>query len=115
MAAPQPAGHLFQSRRHLAHFVERHGLLRIVCGAGAPISQYDEILVDPDACVRTAMGAALDILAKTIRPDLLMLERVRALTSRTGENPADAAHNQAQIASVIESFIGEALQINVKG
>lgn len=59
-------------------FIERHGFLRIACSAGAPISQYDEILADPDACVRTAMGTALDILAKTIGPDLVMFERVRA-------------------------------------
>jgi CelD/BcsL family acetyltransferase involved in cellulose biosynthesis len=58
--------------------VENHGLVRIACGAGSPISQYDEILVDPEACIRTAMSAALDVLVKTIRPDLIMFERVRA-------------------------------------
>jgi CelD/BcsL family acetyltransferase involved in cellulose biosynthesis len=58
--------------------VERFGPIRIACGAGAPISQYDEILVDPEACVRTAMSVALDVLKKTVRPDFVMFERVRA-------------------------------------
>lgn len=44
-----------------------------------------------------------------------MLERVRMMTPRAGENPVDLAQTQAQMAGVIESFISEALHINVKG
>ena len=60
-------------------FVERHGLLRIACGAGAPISQYDDILVDPQACDQNRHdehGAGRS--GKMVRPDLVMFERVRA-------------------------------------
>ena len=58
--------------------VERRGLVRVACGAGAPISQYDEILLDPDADAKAALGAALDALRQSVRPDLVLLERVRA-------------------------------------
>lgn len=43
-----------------------------------------------------------------------MLERVRSIIGRT-DSPAEAAQIQAQAAGVIDSFINEALQINVKG
>lgn len=58
--------------------VERHGLVRVARGAGAPVSQYDEILVDPDCDLDAAFAAARDALKRSARPDLLLVERVRA-------------------------------------
>lgn len=58
--------------------VERRALVRVVSGAGAPINQYDEILIDPGTDPKVALGFAIDLLTKTLRPDLLLLERVRA-------------------------------------
>lgn len=43
-----------------------------------------------------------------------MLDRVRSIIGRT-DSSAEAAQIQAQAAGVIDSFINEALQINVKG
>ncbi len=59
-------------------FVERRGLFRVASGAGVPIAQYDDVLVDPDYDPATVFKAALDMLADTIRPDVVSLERVRA-------------------------------------
>lgn len=59
-------------------FVKRRGLFRVASGAGAPIGQYDEILLDPDFDGKAAIRAAIDMLANTVRPDLISLERVRA-------------------------------------
>jgi len=62
-------------------FIERRGLFRVASGAGVPIGQYDEILLDPDYDGEAALTAALDALADTVRPDLVSLERVRADSS----------------------------------
>lgn len=59
-------------------FIERRALVRIARGAGVPISQYDEILVDPAFDKKAAFAAALDALRDTVRPDLVLLEGVRA-------------------------------------
>ncbi len=59
-------------------FVERRGLFRVASGAGVPIAQYDDVLVDPDYDPAPVFKAALDMLADTIRPDVVSLERVRA-------------------------------------
>ena len=58
--------------------VERKGLVRIARGAGAPFAQYDEILLDPETEGPAALAAAIDALDRSIRPDLFLLERVRA-------------------------------------
>ena len=58
--------------------VERRGLIRVVVGAGTPIGQYDEILIDPDTDVKAALKEALRALSEAVRPDLVLLERVRA-------------------------------------
>lgn len=58
--------------------LERRGLLTVALGAGAPITQYDEILLDPDHDAADALAAASDALAASDRPDLVHLERVRA-------------------------------------
>ncbi len=58
--------------------IERHGFVRVARGAGAPITQYDEILVDPETDTSAALAAALDVLRETVRPDLVYLEQVRA-------------------------------------
>ncbi len=58
--------------------VGRRRPLRVARGAGAPITQYDEVLLDPDAESAPALEAALDALSKSMRPDLVLLERVRA-------------------------------------
>lgn len=44
-----------------------------------------------------------------------MIERVQGLNQRSQDNPAESLRNQNQIAGVIETFINETLQINVKG
>lgn len=56
---------------------ERRALLRVVRGAGSPVSQYDDILIDPEVDPEAAMAAALDALTRALRPDLVLLERVR--------------------------------------
>ncbi len=58
--------------------VERHALFRVARGAGTPIGQYDELLIDPAANAAAALRAALDGLRAAVRPDLVLLERVRA-------------------------------------
>jgi CelD/BcsL family acetyltransferase involved in cellulose biosynthesis len=58
--------------------VARRGLFRIACGAGSPIGQYDDILLDPDYDGQAALTAALDTLKETVRPDVVSVERVRA-------------------------------------
>jgi CelD/BcsL family acetyltransferase involved in cellulose biosynthesis len=58
--------------------VERRALVTIASGAGSPIGQYDEILLDPDYDAAVALAAALDALKAKLRPDLIFLENVRA-------------------------------------
>jgi CelD/BcsL family acetyltransferase involved in cellulose biosynthesis len=58
--------------------VEQCGLFRIASGAGSPIGQYDEILLDPGQDAAEAFATALRTLSATVRPDLVSLERVRA-------------------------------------
>ncbi len=58
--------------------IERRMLFRIARCAGAPIGQYDDILLDPEADDEAVLKPALDALKETMRPDLLILERVRA-------------------------------------
>lgn len=58
--------------------IRRHGLFRVAAGAGAPIAQYDEVLIDPDYDGEPAVTAAIDVLKDHVRPDLVSLERVRA-------------------------------------
>lgn len=67
------------------------------------------------AAMQEETSVADDKLRTLQRAHESMLERVRAMTSRLGDGPAEAAQGQAQVAGVIESFINEALQINVKG
>jgi CelD/BcsL family acetyltransferase involved in cellulose biosynthesis len=59
-------------------FTERCGFLRIARGAGAPIGQYDDALLDPVCDARDVAASALEALRREIRPDLIVLERVRA-------------------------------------
>ena len=58
--------------------VEQRGMVRVARGAGAPVGQYDEILVDPDCDLAGAWKAAVEALTATAGPDLICLERVRA-------------------------------------
>ncbi len=57
---------------------ERRAAFKIARGAGAPIGQYDDILLDPDTDGEAALKAALAALREAVRPDLVLLERVRA-------------------------------------
>jgi CelD/BcsL family acetyltransferase involved in cellulose biosynthesis len=68
--------------------VEQVGFVRIARGAGAPVCQYDEVLLDPGCDPATTWKAATDALATTVRPDLICLERVRgdsALSAALGD------------------------------
>jgi CelD/BcsL family acetyltransferase involved in cellulose biosynthesis len=58
--------------------IERQATFKIARGAGAPIGQYEDILLDRDADGAAALRSALDALGEAIRPDLVLLERVRA-------------------------------------
>jgi CelD/BcsL family acetyltransferase involved in cellulose biosynthesis len=58
--------------------IERRMLATVATGAGAPIGQYDEFLLDPEYDAETAMKVAIEALVETARPDFLFLERVRA-------------------------------------
>ncbi len=58
--------------------VTRRGPFRIASGAGSPIGQYDEVLLDPDYDGETALSEALAALSRSVGPDLIFLERVRA-------------------------------------
>ena len=58
--------------------IERRALVTVATGAGGPIGQYDEILIDPDYDASEVFAAALEALKANFRPDLLVLERVRA-------------------------------------
>ena len=58
--------------------IRRRGLVRVAAGAGAPITQYDDVLLDPDYDGEAVLKAAMDALRSTLRPDLVSLERVRA-------------------------------------
>jgi CelD/BcsL family acetyltransferase involved in cellulose biosynthesis len=64
--------------------VERRGLIRVAQGAGAPISQYDDVLLDPDCDADAALEVALAAIAENLGPDLIMLERVRADSALRG-------------------------------
>jgi hypothetical protein len=57
--------------------VEQVGFVRIARGAGAPVGQYDEVLLDPDCDPTATWKAATDALTAAVRPDLICLERVR--------------------------------------
>ena len=58
--------------------VERNAVLRIARGAGSPVGQYDDILLDPDCDPAAAYRAATEALMRAARPDVIVLERVRA-------------------------------------
>jgi CelD/BcsL family acetyltransferase involved in cellulose biosynthesis len=58
--------------------VVRRPFFTIAVGAGAPIGQYDDILLDPACDGAAAWSAALAALTETVRPDVVCLERVRA-------------------------------------
>jgi CelD/BcsL family acetyltransferase involved in cellulose biosynthesis len=58
--------------------VERKGLVRVARGAGSPFGQYDEIVLDPDCDAAEAFAIAGEVLMRKARPDLVVLERVRA-------------------------------------
>ena len=59
-------------------FIDRTPLVRIARSAGAPIGQYDEMLLDPDCDGAHAFAAATEALTRTARPHLILVERVRA-------------------------------------
>jgi len=58
--------------------IERRGFIKVVRGAGAPIGQYDDVLIDHECDVTELFSIAYESLKESLRPDLLMLERVRS-------------------------------------
>jgi CelD/BcsL family acetyltransferase involved in cellulose biosynthesis len=91
--------------------LKRRALIRVATGAGAPFSQYDEVLLrpgtDPDAAMKTALAA----LSKAVRPDLIFLERVRADSALNaclaGKTPTAAveAAPYADLSQGVEAFM----------
>ena len=57
--------------------LSRRGPLRLVGGAGGPIAQYDEVLVDPDCDAPAVLRAAIEAARAKLRPDVLMFDHVR--------------------------------------
>jgi CelD/BcsL family acetyltransferase involved in cellulose biosynthesis len=57
--------------------VKRRAWATVIAGAGAPIAQYDDILLDPACDASAAVDCALDTLIGTFRADFIVLERVR--------------------------------------
>jgi len=58
--------------------IERRLLFRVARCAGAPLGQYDDILLDPDVDGVAAFAVALHVLRSQVRPDLAVIERTRA-------------------------------------
>ena len=58
--------------------MERRGPLRVARGAGTPIGQYDDALLEPGTEPHDIAARALDAVTRDIGPDLIVLERVRA-------------------------------------
>ena len=58
--------------------VSRKNPVRIVSGAGAPITQYDDMLLDPDCNRRDALSTAMACIAAEIRPDIMAFSNLRA-------------------------------------
>jgi len=58
--------------------IEATAGVRVARGAGAPVGQYDEILLDPSCNAVEAFAAARGELRRAAKPDLVVLERVRA-------------------------------------
>jgi CelD/BcsL family acetyltransferase involved in cellulose biosynthesis len=55
----------------------RRGPFRLVCGAGAPVGQYDDVVLDPDVDAGATLAAAWSELTSQ-GVDLFRLDRVRA-------------------------------------
>jgi CelD/BcsL family acetyltransferase involved in cellulose biosynthesis len=91
--------------------IER-GLVRIASTAGAPVVQYDDILIDPACEPKAALAAALQALRKSIDVDLILLERVRSdstLRRALGETVplcADEAAPYADLSRGMKEVLG---------
>jgi len=86
--------------------IERRLLVRIARGAGAPIGQYDDIIVDPDVDRRAVLATALDVLSERVRPDLLQVERVRADSLLRSALPELTALNSPETAPYVDLSSG---------
>lgn len=87
--------------------IERSGLVRTARGAGSPIGQYDEILLDPDCDAVEAFEAAKEALVEAARPDLVLLERVRddgTLRKALGRAEPSACSEGAPYADLSRGF-----------
>lgn len=83
--------------------VERRALVTAAIGAGSPVGQYDEILLDTSCDAPAALSAALDALKAKLRPDLIFLENVRgdgALRRALGDREPHAATEAAPFADL---------------
>jgi CelD/BcsL family acetyltransferase involved in cellulose biosynthesis len=52
--------------------------VKIARGAGSPIGQYDEVLLDPEADPAQMLSTAINALVRATRPDVIFLEWARA-------------------------------------
>ena len=96
-------------------FKERRLFVDIVTGAGGPIGQYDECLIDPDCDMQGALAAALDVVRRDVRPDLVLLERVResgALRAALGAIAPVCREEAAPFSDL--SHGAEALRVSLK-
>jgi CelD/BcsL family acetyltransferase involved in cellulose biosynthesis len=98
--------------------IEQSALVRVARGAGAPIAQYDEILLDPDCNAADALAAATEALVQTARPDVVLLERVRGdgalrkvldgiapLSAAEGAPYADLSQGTAKLMASLKSRV----------
>jgi CelD/BcsL family acetyltransferase involved in cellulose biosynthesis len=58
--------------------IERRSCMRIARGAGAPVAQYDELLLDPEVDRRAAIATAYRAARTLLHLDVILVERVRA-------------------------------------
>lgn len=96
--------------------IERRGPFRIGIGAGSPITQYDDLLLDPAVDGKAAFGLAIRTLTSSTRVDAVALERIRedgALWSVLGEWGAIPSGAEAAPFADLSSGLG-AYRVSLK-
>lgn len=89
--------------------IERRGPFRIAVGAGAPIVQYDELLLDPAVEGKAAFELAIQTLTTSTSVDAVTLERIRedgALWSVLGQCGAVVRGSEAAPYADLSAGVG---------